>query len=94
MVANGTNGLTPTQRRIHAALRDGEPHGLRELFTLLDDPPGETGATPLALSTAWKTLQVHVNGLRKYIRPRRDIVCQLIHRRKNYRMVRVLCPAE
>jgi len=86
----GGNGLTPTQRRLYDALADGEPHSLRELLRLLDAPPGER-ADALTFKTAYATLQNHVKNLRKRVRLKgQDIVCQLIWRRRNYRLVRVL----
>jgi hypothetical protein len=91
---NSDNGYTPTQKRIMDVLADGEPHSLRELFKLLDAPPGDA-ATSLQLSTAFVCLQNHIKNVRKHVRPKGlDIVCQIIYRRKNYRLVRPITSGE
>lgn len=59
--------MTPTEQRMWDLLADDLPHGLEELYALLDDDLASLSA-----------IQWHVSNLRAKVRPQGfDIVCTL-----------------
>lgn len=98
---NGTNGFTPAQhrrlvtptgRRLLDVLSDGRPHGYKELFAALDFPSGWAEAEYQA---AKSSLQNHISDLRGAVAPKGlDIVCQLLHKTKKYRLMRIVSKGE
>lgn len=71
--------FTPTERAILDILSDGQPHAKDELIACLPDDLGDFG-----------NVQNHLTNIRKKIRPREDIIAQLVQRRVYYRHIRVL----
>ncbi len=71
-----TYELTRTQQRIYDALSDGKPHSTDDLRQYL-----------YYEQSSKANLRTHIWGIRKKIRPERDILVQYIQQALHYRMV-------
>jgi hypothetical protein len=72
--------FTPTQQRLLKVLSDGMPHKREELMACLAD----------GLSNP-VTVNNHLADIRKFLRLiGQDIICEFIHRQRQYRHVRLL----
>lgn len=75
-VRSMASNYTPTQRRLLAVLKDGEPHTPQELHSCLVDDLG-----PVA------NVQPHITALRKILRARgQEIVCEIVAGSTYYRV--------
>ena len=74
--------FSPIQRRMLTILEDGLPHAASELKDCLYDEQGDIS-----------NIRAHLSLLRKKIRPKRDIICEIRKRRTFYRLEILLATA-
>ena len=70
---------TKTERAILNVLSDGQPHLPDDLLTLLPDDQSNT-----------QCLNNHLSRMRKKLPNKQAIICQLLHRKGWFRLVRTL----